>query len=190
MCSNLIAPGDLYLCRVTEFKLRYIGFVMKTLVQTARLFLAIMVLLAIPSLVFAQGPIEKDLKIYQVKEVADQQGMEETLIEVDTPVPGSVHEYKFIYRNISGKSLDGIVIRQSIPANSFYMWGSATAPEGTDLYLSMDNGNTFHPVSSINDSVEEIDSTKEHKFKALQWVVKRSPEANEILALSYRAISK
>ena len=152
-------------------------------------FIVTTLLVAMPAYVSAQMPIEKELNIYQVNEVAGQQGVAESLVKVDSPASGGIFEYELTYRNVSGKSLDGIVIRQPIPANATYIYGSASAPEDIDIYVSADNGVSFHLETAISlkqDSESESYEISEEPFRALQWVFRRPLAANENLILRYR----
>ena len=151
-------------------------------------------LVALPAYVYAQVPIEKELNIYRVNEVTGQQGEEERLAEIDSPVAGEIFEYELIYRNISGKNLDGIVIRQPILANLSYIHGSASAPENIDLYVSVDNGVTFQPEISVEFDQAAVDSDtfgfSDNSYSALQWVFHRPLAAGENLVLRYRVIAE
>ncbi len=149
--------------------------------------IAAMLLLVSPVLVSAQVPIEKEERIYRV----DNSQSQERLVEVDSPVPGAMFEYELTYRNVSGKNLDGIVIRQPVFANASYIYGSASTPDGTELHVSVDNGMTFQPESSLEIEHSPNSSgavTSGRAFQALQWVFKRSMQVDETTTLRYRVI--
>lgn len=141
------------------------------------------------ALLWAQAPIEKEQKIFRVH--ISQTG-EEQLVEVEAPVPGAEYEYELIYRNVSGENLDGIVVRQPVYAKGTYLWGSAVAPEGVEFNISLDNGVTFLPESSLEMEQEEARSAVKVKagksFQALQWVFRRPMKADEITRVTYRVL--
>ncbi|MEQ9022599.1 MAG: hypothetical protein RLN82_07555 [Pseudomonadales bacterium] len=68
--------------------LRYIGMVMDILENMFRSFIVTALLVLMPAYASAQVPIEKELKVYRVHEVAGQQGTKERLVEVDSPISG------------------------------------------------------------------------------------------------------
>lgn len=169
--------------------MRYIVIVMDIIKNTVRSFMVTALMVLMPAYVLAEVPIEKEVEIYRVSEIADKQGAERSLVEAGSPISEGIFEYELTYRNVSGKSLDGIVIRQPIPANATYIYGSASAPEDIDIYVSADNGVSFQPetvISRNQDSGSETPEVSGSAFKALQWVFRRPLAENENLTLRYR----
>ncbi|MFX4227798.1 MAG: hypothetical protein ACFHHU_07910 [Porticoccaceae bacterium] len=158
-----------------------------------RSFIVTALLVLMPAYASAQVPIEKELKVYRVHEVAGQQGTKERLVEVDSPISGGIFEYELTYQNVSGKNLDGIVIRQPIGANATYIYGSASAPEDVDIYVSADNGVSFQPESGTSQNQDNESGAPKisgNVFRALQWVFRRPLAADENLTLRYRVIAE
>lgn len=152
-----------------------------------RYFIAVF-FLAGSTFVWAQAPIVKEQRIFRVDVPQD---MEEQLVEVDAPSPGATFEYELTYRNVSGKKLDGIVVRQPVYAGATYVLGSATTPEGTEFHVSVDNGITFHPETSLNAGqlTPGGNGAKSGKvFQALQWAFRRPMKADEVTRVKYRIL--
>lgn len=143
------------------------------------------------STALAQGPLESLLQVYLVEQVATEDGVQETLVEVDEAEPGSILEYVLTYTNTSEEGLKGFVIKNPIPANTSYLADSATLPPGGNFQVSIDHGSSFESEPVVRIVKDENGEDKEivispDQYNALQWVIEQPLEAGTEMSMSYR----
>jgi len=140
---------------------------------------AVIALFTFPSsAAYAQGPLESLLEVYLVKQVATDEGVQETLTEADEAEPGSTLD---TYTNTGEQGLSGFVVKNPIPANTSYLADSASSSAGSDFTVSIDFGATYEPEPVTRVVKDENGSEKEivipaDQYNSVRWVVEESLE--------------
>tara|TARA_R110002073_G_scaffold98339_4_gene225261 strand:- start:114 stop:611 length:498 start_codon:yes stop_codon:yes gene_type:complete len=148
---------------------------------------------SLPSIASAQEPLESLMEVFLVEQVQTDDGIEESLVQVDEAAPESILEYVLTYTNTSDQSLNGFIIKNPVPANTSYMADTASSPEGARFLVSIDHGATFEsePVVRIvedeNGNEREVTISPD-QYNALEWIVEQPLEAGQQMSMRYRVI--
>lgn len=96
-------------------------------------------LLAMSSLIWAEGPLSSHMETFLVTENEGK----ETVAATEQASPGDVVEYRLTYRNTGDQPLSGLVITGPVPANTEYLEESADTKVDAAFTVSIDNGTSF-----------------------------------------------
>ena len=110
----------------------------------------------------------------------------------ETANPGDLVEYRLELVNVSNETLDGELFATGpVPANTFYLEG--TALEGADyrLQFSADGGETFEEAPLTEQITNEQGETEEviidpTDYNAVRWILLTPLAAEESRTLVYR----
>jgi len=153
---------------------------------------AVIALFTFPSsAAYAQGPLESLLEVYLVKQVATDEGVQETLTEADEAEPGSTLEYVLTYTNTGDQGLSGFVVKNPVPANTSYLADSASSSVGSNFTVSIDFGATYESEPVTRTVKDENGNEKEivipaDQYNSVRWVVEESLEAGSEMTMKYR----
>lgn len=88
-------------------------------------------------------------------------------------LPGDTLRYTVSGENTSDRAVRNFVITQPVPAQTIYVLNSATAPSGTDMTYSIDNGKTFvkNPTIQVKlpDGKVETRPAPAERYTHIRW---------------------
>jgi uncharacterized repeat protein (TIGR01451 family) len=144
-----------------------------------RLLLAVAIVW-LPSAALAKANVT--VAIMAEKEViVSENGKEVTrIVAAKDILPGEVVTYTLNFANSGDEAAKGVEISNRIPAETSYLFGSATEGSG-DLTFSIDNGKTFNKPALLNYESPLPNGTREKRvalpeqYTHIRWIIPNLP---------------
>ena len=144
-------------------------------------------LLAMSSLIWAEGPLSSHMETFLVTENEGK----ETVAATEQASPGDVVEYRLTYRNTGDQPLSGLVITGPVPANTAYVGGSANTEVDASFTVSIDNGDSFQAepvtktVTGENGQSRNVEVSPSD-YTQVRWQPKGSLQPDQVQQYRYR----
>lgn len=149
--------------------------------------LILMLLLMLPSLLWAQGTIELASRAeMEIIKVNDQGEKVTERIPAEKVLPGETVIYTNTYTNTGKEPATDIVINNPVPKHTNYVAGSAFGE--AEIYFSADNGATFAPPEEVTVIGEDGKPrlAKPGEYTNLRWNVLKELQPGESGEVGFR----
>ncbi|NJL87124.1 MAG: DUF11 domain-containing protein [Leptolyngbyaceae cyanobacterium SM1_1_3] len=130
-------------------------------------------------------------QVTEVNEVGETKISWQVLEGQVTVMPGDMVRYTLDGSNSGDVAAENLAITQPIPPQMTYVLASATAPEGTVLTYSIDEGQTFvgEPMIEVTlpDGTVELQPAPAEAYSYIRWQFDQSLDSATAVNVSYDA---
>lgn len=132
---------------------------------------------------YADGPLKSEMSAYLVTASSDGQ---EIVKETNEATPGDLIEYRLNYKNISDRSLSGVIIGVPIPDATLFKINSERATDNSVFEVSADDGKSWGVPPLYRETVNGKIEISVSEYDLVRWMPRDNIDAGESLEFAYR----